>query len=78
MDYFILVCPYCEEHILILKADINCGIFRHGVFKTSMESIPPHSSKQDIDTWLQEAKMFGCGQPFRLDVLGKISKCGFI
>jgi hypothetical protein len=58
----IIVCPHCDEEILI--EEINCGIFRHGVFKDSLEQVNPHESKEILDTYINENKIYGCGKPF--------------
>ena len=40
----IVNCPHCNEFIII--EEINCKIFRHGVFKNTRIQIDPHSSKK--------------------------------
>jgi hypothetical protein len=59
---FIVKCPHCEMNIQIEQ--INCAIFRHGVFKDTMEQIPPHSTKEYCESVLPY--IFGCGKPFKI------------
>jgi hypothetical protein len=49
-----------------MKKDINCAIFRHGVFKQTGQQIPPHESKAKCDAYAATGKIYGCGKPFKL------------
>jgi len=73
-------CPYCERPILILE--VNCGIFRCGIYKESWNQLPPHSSKEECERALFEGLIFGCGGPFqvRADDKGEpvVEKCDYI
>lgn len=60
----IVICPHCNEDIII--EEINCAIFRHGIFKHNYEQIPPHSPKELCDEWVEKKLIFGCGKPFQL------------
>ena len=68
-------CPHCRGEVDIEA--INCGIFRHGVFKKSNQQIPSHASKQEIDTWILQDAIWGCGQPFRING-ENVEVCEFI
>ena len=61
---FIIKCPHCDQHIEILE--INCQIFRCGIFKDSYQQISPHLPKEICDQLSSEEKIYGCGKPFRL------------
>ena len=78
-DIILVNCPACKD--LIYIEQINCGIFRHGIFKHNMEQIPPHSNKEFIDNLIQTNNIIGCGQAFKLsyDIDGKITAifCSF-
>lgn len=67
-------CPHCGGMCEVLEKDINCGIFRHAVHSDSFLPFNPHASEKSI----QEAKVHGCGKPFRLDSAGRASKCEYI
>jgi len=60
----IITCPHCKEPVFIEQ--INCAIFRHAVYKTNMEPIPPHSSKEECDRLKEHNLIWGCGKPFRI------------
>jgi hypothetical protein len=77
----LIKCPHCNEIRFIEQ--INCGIFRDGIFKHNLEQIPPHSSKDDCDKFIRENSIIGCGKPFRIyeEVNSKkfiIEKCDYI
>ena len=63
-------CPHCRQLIEVLKSQVNCKIFRHGVFKGSYIQIDPHMSKVLCDKLIQENKILGCGKPFQLVING--------
>lgn len=69
-------CPHCQQ--LIWIEQLNCRIFRHGVFKNSYEQIPPHSSKQDCDNWSEQNLIYGCGKPFKIQEDGAVVICDYI
>ena len=60
----IVQCPHCGGDVIIEQ--LNCKIFRHGIFKKDGKQINPHASKEDCDKWLEKELIFGCGKPFRV------------
>ena len=78
----IFVCPHCEDPVLIKK--INCGIFRHGVIKTTGKQVSPHANRERCDTLIREKLIYGCGKPFQIirnasdDNSYKIQICDYI
>lgn len=60
----VLKCPHCDQFIIIEK--INCGIFRHGIFKGTGQQIDPHASKASCDSFVQNRLIYGCGKPFQI------------
>ena len=62
----IINCPHCKEEVLIYSNEINCGIFRHGVFKENMQQIDPHLPEEYCKRLVNEDKSIGCGKPFSL------------
>jgi hypothetical protein len=64
---FVVTCPSCEMFVIIEQ--INCAIFRHGIFKQSATQIPPHSSKIDCDAFIKNELIYGCGKPFIVTVI---------
>ena len=81
--HIILICPHCNESILIER--LNCCIFRHGVLKTNGKQINPHASKELCDFYIEKQLIYGCGKPFRI-ILNEINgyveynaiKCDYI
>jgi len=76
-DEVIVICPHCLN--LIIIEEINCRIFRHGIYKNG-EPLPPHSTKEECDEAVSKG-IYGCGRPFILDMSGNqwiASKCEYI
>ena len=66
-DPLLLNCPHCEGGILVHINEINCAIFRHGIYTNSYQQMNPHESKNNCD-WLKESnEIIGCGKPFKID-----------
>ena len=81
MNELVFSCPHCEQPILIYENEINCMIFRHAVFKETMEQVDPHASKEMLDLLVMENKVYGCGKPFRLirnEGSFLIVECGYV
>jgi hypothetical protein len=64
-DKPIVICPHCQCEVII--EEINCQIFRHGIYKATCEQFPPHASKEDCDKAIAEDAIYGCGKPFRIE-----------
>lgn len=67
INTIIINCPHCNEEVLIFSYEINCGIFRHGVFKENMQQIDPHLPEVYCNRLIEEDKIFGCGKPFKIN-----------
>lgn len=76
-DYMIVKCPHCEDEIMIMKKDINCRIFRHGVFIKTMQPIPPHSSYETCQFLKENGIIYGCGKPFELNERDEAVICDY-
>lgn len=63
-DFIYVYCPHCESMCQIEQ--INCGIFRHGVYKSNNQPIPPHASIDMCKQLLDQNLIYGCGKPFKL------------
>jgi hypothetical protein len=77
---FIFNCPHCDQITQVLKPEINCCIFRHGVYKNNFEPIDPHMSKEMCESLVEKDVIFGCAKPFRLlpGTPPSIEKCDYI
>ena len=60
----IIECPHCNTLIFILE--LNCKIFRHGVFIATGQQIDPHCPKELCEMYLEKGLIYGCGKPFRI------------
>lgn len=59
-----IICPYCS--IMVEVVELNCKIFRCGVYKLSGEQINQHLPKNECDRLVQTNAIYGCGKPFRI------------
>jgi hypothetical protein len=66
----IVKCPHCNENIIIEQ--INCAIFRHGIYKHNLQQIDPHLNKERCDELINNNKIFGCGKPFLIKKINNI------
>ena len=78
-DPNVVICPHCQVQVIILE--VNCQIFRHGVYKDNGEQLSPHASKEECDRAFVEGRIYGCGKPFRIDIVEEkwiASSCDYI
>jgi hypothetical protein len=70
-----VICPHCGEYAIV--EEINCTIFRHAVYKTNLQPINPHATKEECERLLENGEIYGCAKPFKYD--GKtIEICDYI
>ncbi len=60
----IFICPHCKEPVIIEK--LNCGIFRHGMMKSTGKQVHPHTNKSKCEKLVKNNLIYGCGKPFRI------------
>jgi hypothetical protein len=63
-EIIIIECPNCKDFVII--DELNCMIFRHGVFIKDNKQINPHENKELCDKYIKENLIYGCGKPFKL------------
>ena len=79
MDSFhLFICPHCNGGIMVHPGELNCRIFRHGVYRHSGEPIPPHTSKEECDRLVAQKLIEGCGKPFRVTDTMEVVVCDYI
>lgn len=61
----LLHCPHCQDYFEVLTQEINCAIFRHARFKDGND-VNPHSTKEQLDEWIKNDLIYGCGKPFQV------------
>jgi hypothetical protein len=76
----IITCPKCNDILII--SELNCYIFRHGIYKKTNEQIDPHLSKEKCDILIETNQIYGCGKPFKIIIQDDntliIEKCDYI
>jgi hypothetical protein len=65
MSNLIIKCPHCNDWVII--EEINCKIFRHGVYKSNFSQINPHLRKEECDDLIEKNSILGCGKPFKIE-----------
>jgi hypothetical protein len=80
-NFYIFNCPHCNRDIEVEKKQLNCRIFRCGIYKNNFKQIGPHTNKSKCDRLVQEDLIYGCGKPFRFitkNGINSIEICGYI
>ena len=81
-DYVVKKCPHCNMLVILPKMHFNCMIYRHGVYKDTLEQMDPHLKKPICDKLARDGLIYGCGKPFKITQIAYnnyvISKCGYI
>jgi hypothetical protein len=76
----IITCPNCNSYLSI--TELNCGIFRCGVYKDSNEQIDPHLSEENCKKLIETNQIYGCSKPFQIIVQDNgdliVQKCDYI
>lgn len=73
---FVVQCPHCHEWVSIDQ--LNCRIFRHGVWKHTMTQIHPHSSQKECEHYVEHDLIYGCGKPFQILLDNTVVPCDYI
>lgn len=72
-------CPHCEIEIEVDRNEINCKIFRCGIFRNTGLPINPHLNKVMCDQLKQNDLIYGCAKPMRIiENNTKVEKCDYI
>ena len=74
-------CPHCEHIVMLPLLELNCKIYRHGVYKQTLLQIDPHMNRVDCDRLFREGLIYGCGKPFKIimeEDKYKIEKCKYL
>lgn len=75
--YYYFGCPHCKTTIEVSQNDINCKIFRCGIYKQNGLPISPHTSKTDCMKLVENDLIYGCGKPFIFDK-SNVKICDYI
>ena len=73
-------CPHCQGGVVVHETEVNCSIFRHGVFIATGQQMNPHTPKAECDQYARTSVIYGCGKPFRLVYDGKwyVEACDYL
>lgn len=66
-ELIVITCPHCNCKVII--EEVNCRIFRHAVYISTGEQMPPHSTKSECDIAIAEGSIHGCGKPFKIELI---------
>ena len=76
----IINCPNCDTYLCI--TELNCCIFRCGIYKKTNEQINPHLSEEKCNILIKNDLIYGCGKPFQIIVQDDenwiVQKCDYI
>lgn len=75
-------CPNCDGTIIVQINEVNCLIFRHGVYSQGHkigQPINPHETKENIDKMVDEKLIDGCGKPIQMNQNHtKVYSCSYV
>lgn len=65
-------CPNCDGLIEVKNNELNCRIFRHGVYVKGPlgligQPMNPHETKEKCEKMVDEQEILGCGKPFKMN-----------
>jgi hypothetical protein len=63
--FHFFICPHCEGSVIVHQQELNCRIFRHGVYLVNMQQMNPHTPKEECDRLTATNQIIGCGKPFQ-------------
>ena len=72
----IITCPHCGQYIEILE--LNCRIFRCGIYKKNGKQIDPHLNKIACKELKKKNLIYGCGKPFKILEDNTVTICDYI
>ena len=62
---YVFLCPHCQLMVQVKANEINCRIFRHGIYKKDNTQLHPHAPEELCDRLRNSDTIWGCGRPFR-------------
>ena len=65
MDH-VFTCLHCQQPFVIRDTEFNCRILRHGVFKDTLQPIPPHATKEECEALVRSGVIHGCAGPLQI------------
>ena len=65
-NFYFFQCPNCEGDIIVEKNQLNCKIFRHGIYKKNYKQVDPHLSYEKCKELIENDNVIGCCKPFQI------------
>ena len=62
----IVNCPHCNQLVFVAENELNCCIFRCGIYKDTYQQIDPHLNKERCDYLSNNNLVYGCAKPFQI------------
>jgi hypothetical protein len=66
MNYICKPCPHCGNLVFVYLQELNCKIFRHGVYKSTYLQMNPHETRENCEDLVAREEIIGCGKPFEI------------
>lgn len=60
-DYYTVMCPSCQDLVVIYKNELNCRIC------CIQKQYAPHTNKNECDRLFESGEVYGCAKPFRVE-----------
>jgi hypothetical protein len=67
LEGWIFSCPHCLGQVFVKVHEINCQIFRHGMYKLDGGQLPPHLPKSECVRLIETNQIEGCAKPFKFN-----------
>ena len=67
-DLYIMTCPHCTMVSICLKTELNCKIFRCGIFKASFGQIGQHLTEEHARALKNADLIYGCSCQYMVDL----------
>ena len=67
-NYYVYKCPHCGIQCITAINEVNCKIFRCGIFKETYNQINPHATKPECDAYVLQNRIYGCAKPYIIDI----------
>ena len=64
--FHFFLCPHCGGSVIVHQNELNCRIFRHGVYQATMQQMNTHTPKEECERLAATGQIVGCGKPFQV------------
>ena len=71
-------CCHCDVAFMVNINEMNCRIFRHAIYKDTLQQVNQHLPKIECDRLFQSGLVYGCCKPFQIREDDIVIPCGYI